>query len=104
MNPNYKKIYTDIINKKCPKDIKLFQKTLNKKELDSVDIIRLNDSIFGKKNADAIKFNQQHRAYSREAILFILDFQKKKKYNNSQLSREFKISRNTIAKWKKIYI
>lgn len=103
MSPDYKKIYTDIINKKHPDKLKTLQRFLNKKYLDSIDIINLNEKIFGKRNMETMKFNQQHRAYTRETILFFLDYQKKYKLNNSQLALEFSLSRNTITKWKKFY-
>jgi hypothetical protein len=93
---NYKKLYIDFIKEKCPEKIILFEDMFNKDSLDVFDVIKLNNILF-KENID----NQKFRSYSKESILKILDFQKKNKLNNTELSKRFKISRNTISHWKK---
>lgn len=101
--PNYKKIYSDIIRKKYPDKEILCESILKKAMLSSLDVIRLNDLLFETKDKQTLTFNQKHRSYSRIDILNLLSYQRKNKLTNTQLSNEFKISRNTIAKWRKIY-
>ncbi|MFV0140818.1 helix-turn-helix domain-containing protein [Empedobacter falsenii] len=100
-SPNYKKIYTDLIVKKFPEKKKFCKDILVKKKLSTLDIIELNEIIFGNKNKPS---NQQLRSYSKEDIFKILDYQKKHNLNNTQLSKKFSLSRNTITKWKKIFL
>lgn len=77
---------------------------LKKENLSVLDILELNQKIFGHPELDAEKFNQRHRAYNETAIRHILDYQTKNKCNNTELARHFKLSRNTVAKWKKLFI
>lgn len=99
--PDYKKIYTDILIRKYPEKISICKGTLSKEVLSFLDVINLNKIIFGIKDSDSVTFNQKHRAYNKSTISFILDFQKKNSLNNLQLANHFKMSRNTIAKWRK---
>ena len=46
---------------------------------------------------------RKFRAYNKLTIMEILEYQKKNNINNTELSRYFKLSRNTIAKWKKCF-
>ncbi|REC78109.1 helix-turn-helix domain-containing protein [Chryseobacterium elymi] len=101
--PDYNRIYQDILDSKYPHKKEECRTLLEKKELSLLDIIQLNDTIFGTKNMETEAFNQQHRSYDRQTIFEILDYQKKNKLSNSQLARHFKLSRNTVAKWKKMY-
>lgn len=102
--PNYKSIYTDIILKKFPekRDISMF--ILKKDELSVLDIIKLNELISENKDKDTYIFNQSHRSYNKASIFEILDYQKKNKLNNTQLALHFKLSRNTVTRWKKLFI
>jgi hypothetical protein len=34
----------------------------------------------------------------------MLDYQKKNKLTNSQLAKHFKLSRNTVTKWKRLFV
>lgn len=101
--PNYKQIYKDIIAKKHPEKEKECQPILGKEQLSSLDIIELNELIFGKGNKDTGVFNQKHRSYDISTILTILEFQKINNYNNSQLANYYSLSRNTIVKWRKLF-
>lgn len=103
-SPDYKKIYFDILNKKYPHKKEECIILLEKSTLSAIDIIRLNEKIFGKPDRESEIFNQKHRSYSRSDILKILDYQKKNKLTNSQIAIHFKLSRNTLAKWKKIFL
>ncbi len=98
--PNYKKIFEDIIRKKCLHPEK-YSLMLNKKNFSHLDVIKLNDLIFHKSNKDLSV--RKFRAYNKLTIMEILEYQKKNNINNTELSRYFKLSRNTIAKWKKCF-
>ncbi|MCT2409141.1 helix-turn-helix domain-containing protein [Chryseobacterium antibioticum] len=101
MLPDYKLIFTDIILKKHPAK-ELSCRTILKKDVISVlDVIKLNDLVFGTGDKTTSINNQKYRAYDESTIIDILKYQKRNKLNNSQLATHFKISRNTIAKWKK---
>ncbi|CAM2839904.1 helix-turn-helix domain-containing protein [Chryseobacterium flavum] len=99
--PDYKAIYSDILTKMYPERKKEFELLLQKQELSALDIIDMNEKIFGNKISS--RKNQQLKSYSKEDILQILDFQKKYNFNNSDLASYFKLSRNTVTKWKKLY-
>ncbi|KMQ60773.1 transposase [Chryseobacterium sp. BLS98] len=100
-HPDYKRIYSDILNAKHKEKTSYCLPILNKKILSSTDIIRLNEIIFGTK--ENLR-NQKHKSYNKSAILEILNYQKIHKCNNSQLAKQFNVSRNTIAKWKKMFL
>ncbi|WP_179473315.1 helix-turn-helix domain-containing protein [Chryseobacterium sp. H1D6B] len=100
--PNYKRIFEDIIKMKYPGKKEKCSNILYKKELLALDIIKLNQIIFGIQDKESFMFNQSHRSYSTKTIFEILDYQKKNKLNNSETAAHFKMSRNTIAKWKKL--
>ncbi|NML69137.1 helix-turn-helix domain-containing protein [Chryseobacterium sp. RP-3-3] len=104
MMPNYKLIYGDIIKKKYPHKKLQCHTILNKEQLSVLDVIKLNDIIFDSTHKEAGIFNQMLRSYDQSAILEILDYQKANKLNNTQLALEFKLSRNSISKWKKIFV
>ncbi|MDM1553612.1 helix-turn-helix domain-containing protein [Chryseobacterium indologenes] len=101
--PNYKRIYTDIILEKYPEKFETCRTILNKNFLSALDVIKLNKMIFGFEDVRVKEFNQKHRSYDELTILEILKFQKENGYNNSQTAIQFKISRNSLAKWKKIF-
>lgn len=101
--PNYSRIYRDLIMMFHPEKETKCQPFLQKEELSVLDVIQLNTIIFGNKNKETNIFNQKHRSYSKSDIYEILAYQKKNKLNNMQLARHFKLSRNTITKWKKSY-
>lgn len=101
--PDYKKIFTDIILKKGRKPDRKSLQILKKKNLTTLDVLLLNDLIFNTNCRQTDIFNQKHRSYSEEAILKILNYQKTNRLNNVQLANHFKLSRNTVTKWKKIY-
>ncbi len=101
--PDYKKIYTDIINKNFADKKEQCAFILEKQKLSMLDVIELNKKIFttGEENEG---FNQRHRSYGKSDILKILDYQKTHQLNNCQLAKHFKLSRNTVTKWKKLFI
>lgn len=101
LKPNYNKIYNDIIAKKFPDKKELCCHLLRKKSLSVLDIIEINELLFQSKKRDSNIANQKFRAYDKSTILQILDFQKKNGLSNTQLALHYKLSRNTVAKWKK---
>jgi len=100
--PNYKKIYLDIIEKKYPEKFDRCSVILNKKDLNSADILRLNVLIFDKKDIVEKNF-LRHKAYNENTIIEILEYQKKNNLNIVQTAKYFNVSRNTISKWKNMY-
>ncbi|WP_106916579.1 transposase [Chryseobacterium aurantiacum] len=102
LKPDYKRIYNDLIDRKYPEKKMEVKSMLEKKTLSTLDIIKLNQRIFGEKE-DCI-LNQKHRSYDKRAILEILDYQRINKLNNKQVALKFNMSRNTIGKWKKIFL
>jgi Fic family protein len=104
MAPDYKQIYTDILKEKFPE--KLIDNTI-KHRLErlhsAIDVLNFNQLIFGEPEYAVGFKNQRLRSYDEESILKILSYQKKNKLNNLQISNHFKISRNTITKWKAIF-
>lgn len=101
--PDYIKIFSDIISNKYPERRKEFESYLAKDILSIIDIITLNNRIFGVDNKETLDFNQKHKSYDTETILMILNYQDKHNLNNGELANHFRLSRNTVAKWKKLY-
>ncbi|KFE99034.1 helix-turn-helix domain-containing protein [Chryseobacterium luteum] len=102
--PDYRRIYTDLINEKYPEKKEEFKAILSKKNFSILDVITCSNILTGREDKSTFTFNQKHRFFDQQSILEILDYQKKYGYNNAQLARHFKLSRNTIAKWKKRFI
>ncbi|MCS4301177.1 helix-turn-helix domain-containing protein [Chryseobacterium sp. BIGb0232] len=97
--PNYIKIFSDIISKRFPQKLSHCQHFLQKERLSSLDIITLNSILFSESDT-----NNDHKSYDKESIAEILNYQKKTKMNNSEVASIFKISRNTLAIWKKTMV
>lgn len=104
IKPNYSKIFEDIIAKKCPERLQEFKHYLTKENLSIIEVIEINNKIFGLTDKATVSFNQKHKSYDNETILQILAYQKKEKLNNIQLANHFNLSRNTVARWQKLYI
>ncbi|MBB6371583.1 helix-turn-helix domain-containing protein [Chryseobacterium shigense] len=104
MGPDYKQIYTDIVEEKFPDkadDLKIIRKLEN---INSVmDIITLNKLIFGEAGLLIQSESQKLRSYDRKSIFSILEYQKKNRLNNTETANHFRMSRNTISKWKRIF-
>jgi len=99
--PNYQRIYGDIIEQKFPDKMNECKKLLEKQFLCTLDIILLNKILFNKISIDTKVFNQKHRTYDERSIIKILAYQQKNRLNNTQLANLYKLSRNTVANWKK---
>ncbi len=98
---NYKQIFTDLILKKFPDKLPEYKEYLTKKELTRLEVIELNQKIFGTKERDFFERNQKLKSYDPSDIAKILDYQTKNNLNNSELADHFNMSRNTVASWKK---
>lgn len=101
--PDYIRIYTDIILMNYPQKLEICTPILRKKKLTALEVIELNELIFGLEEIETAKFNQRHKSYDESTIIKLLNFQKNNGYNNTQMADQFKMSRNTLAKWKKIF-
>lgn len=101
--PDYIKIYTDILNINYPHKKEVCKDILKKVELTAIDVIKINQLIFGDSKKPE-KSNGKHRSYEDSDILQILTYQKNHQLNNIELAHVFKLSRNTVTKWKKKFI
>jgi len=88
---------------KFPDLYKEFEQLLDRDELNHFDIELINDKLF-KENTHLNKFKQKYKAYDKKTILKMLQYGKKHQLNNTQLARHFKVSRNMVTKWKKMFI
>ncbi|RKT01743.1 hypothetical protein BCF58_0967 [Chryseobacterium defluvii] len=100
--PDYKKIFIHILEKKYPERLKEFEFILKKKHFSELDVIFINERIFGANNRLKTDHNQKFRSYSKHVIQYILEYQQRNNLNNIQLARHFKLSRNTVTRWKKL--
>ncbi|WP_394660672.1 helix-turn-helix domain-containing protein [uncultured Chryseobacterium sp.] len=103
MKPDYRKIYRDMIRMKYPEKEELCRHILTKKNIEPLDIICLSTIIAGNENRERIRSNQKLKSYDKKTIFQILDYQKKYNLNNTELAKHFKLSRNSVAKWKKAF-
>ncbi|HCA09429.1 helix-turn-helix domain-containing protein [Chryseobacterium sp.] len=103
VQPDYKRIYLDIIAKKIPENKEKCLLILEKKSLSFFDILKINSLIFPITDKNKQGFSQKYKSYNEATILEILTYQRKNGLNNTELSHHFKLSRNTVAKWKKMY-
>lgn len=74
-----------------------------KEQCSTLDIVKINHILFGSLSRPMKDFNQKLKSYDSNSILEILNYQKKNKLNNFQLAAHFKLSRNTVTKWKKLF-
>lgn len=101
-SPNYTRIYQDIIEKKYPEKKERCLYLLGKEKLTTREVITLNTVIFGTEGVSEVsENNQKFRSYDQETIRYILEYQIKNYLNNTQTAYHFRISRNTLAKWKR---
>lgn len=103
MRPNYRKIFEDMILKRFPERRDELSQYLVTDNLTDINVIDLNQKLFGKSKDDTFNFNQKHRSYDKDTIFQILDYQRKENLNNIQVAKYFGLSRNTISKWKKLF-
>ena len=102
--PDFQKIYSEIIEKYYPEKEKECKFYLNRADWSSLDVITVNNILFSQKSSrEILEFNQKHRAYDEKTIKKILQYQQKNKLNDTQVSIHFKLSRNTLLKWKRTF-
>ncbi|MBT2620771.1 MULTISPECIES: helix-turn-helix domain-containing protein [Chryseobacterium] len=99
-NPNYNKIYSDLIEKEFPERRKELNPLLSKEIKTSLEFIEIHRSIFTHQTKEMHAFNQKLHSYDQISIQKIIEYQRVNKINNIQTSKLFGISRNTLAKWK----
>lgn len=102
--PDYRRIYNDLIDAKYPDKKEQYISFLSKNRHSSLEIINFNQLLFKKDDKTVFAFNQKHRFYDENTILEMLHYQKENKLNNMQTARHFRISRNSLTKWKKIFL
>ncbi|CAH0205849.1 helix-turn-helix domain-containing protein [Chryseobacterium sp. Bi04] len=98
IGPDYVKIFSDIITKKFPEKISDCRNYLRKERLSSLEVITLNRIIFH--DGDT---HNEYKSYDYESIAKILEYQRKNKMTNIATASAFKLSRNTLAAWKKMH-
>ncbi|NML68277.1 helix-turn-helix domain-containing protein [Chryseobacterium sp. RP-3-3] len=103
-HPNYNKIYLDLIDKKFPEKKEELIPLLAEEIKNSLELIKFNNLIFTYQKKDILAFNQKLRSYDETSIKKIMEYQKTNQLNNQQMANQFRISRNTIAKWKKLFV
>lgn len=103
MRPNYTKIYQDIIFDHFPEKIKDPQITKLINNLKSSDDVIIFNKLLFKTPSEEKHKNQKLKSYDKETIEKILKYQKKNNLTNTFISEKYNLSRNTIAKWKKIF-
>ena len=97
--PNYSLIFLDILEMmfpdRCPKEIGIFAG----KELSTEEVLLYNKKLFGQNNSSS-----KYRSYDKTTIISILSKQKKHHYTNEEVSKIYNVSRNSLAKWKKLFL
>jgi len=102
VKPNYSKIYHDLLQAEHPEKLKDEKVLELLKNLNTSDeVIKFNEKIF-KQSKESQENNQKLRTYDKETMLKILMYQKQHGFSTNYISKKYKISRTTIAKWKKI--
>lgn len=101
--PNYNDIYRDLIKKKFPQRSEEF-KPLLKNNLDILSVIKVNKMLFGEEDSSDTQNSQKYRSYDKEAILRILNYQKIYRLNNVQTAKVFNVSRNSLTKWRRLFL
>lgn len=101
MRPNYNKIYQDMLKLEYPDKLKEPKiKELLKKLNTSEDVLKLNEKLF-EQSKESSQNNQKLKTYDKKTMLKLLQYQKKHGFSTSYMSKKYRISRTTIAKWKK---
>lgn len=100
--PDFAKIFKEMAQKNEISVLK-YQRILEQKNWDSLDVIEANDLLFTSQTKENIKFNKRHKAYDENSIKRLLEYQRQNELNNSEMTRLFGISRNTLARWHKIF-
>jgi len=99
--PNYTTIYRDLITDKFPDKLNAseIKKFFSRSEHTNLEVIQINNFIYNYRSN--ISENQKLKAYDKESIFKILKYQKANSLSNTYISIQYKLSRNTVAQWKK---
>lgn len=103
LGPDYARIYSDLIQLKFPELQNEMQEYLQIKKIGYFDIQQINKKLFGEKKHEQLSIEQKYKAYDVATILEMLRYQKEYGYTNTQLANHFRLSRNTVANWKKTF-
>lgn len=102
MKPNYTKIYHDLLLEEYPEKLKDGKvKELLQNLNTSDEVIKFNEKLF-EQSKESQENNQKLRTYDKETMMKILTYQKQHGFSSNYISKKYKISRTTLAKWKKI--
>ncbi len=97
---NYNRIYKDLLTKKYPEKLDELKDILKQDTLSEFDVLFIDKTI----SPDHYGNSGKQRSYCKTTILKILDYQSTHALNNTQLAQHFDVSRNTIAKWRCLFI
>lgn len=93
-------IFKDLIATKYPDKKEEYKDYLNKRNLNQLDVLKISELIRKHSSNAVYNLSQKHKAYNQNTIQKILRYQKVYELNDSEVARHFKMSRNTIKKWK----
>ena len=99
--PDYQKIYKEITERFHKNKTDKVKTYLQKEEWTSFDVIAVNKLLYDMKENNELKVDKRCKAYDEQTIISVLNHQKEFRLNNSELSRLFKISRNSVISWRK---
>ncbi|GAA5095348.1 hypothetical protein GCM10023210_27990 [Chryseobacterium ginsengisoli] len=103
MRPNYTRIYQDMLKEKDPEkleDPKIQHLLKNLKTTE--DILNFNELVF-KSSKESLRNNQKLKTYDKKTMIKLLQYQQKHGLSTNYMSKKYKISRTTIAKWKRTF-
>ncbi|MGU3374283.1 helix-turn-helix domain-containing protein [Chryseobacterium sp. M5A1_1a] len=102
--PDYRQIYTDIIDEVYPEKKSNLQINNKMECIETVmDILILNTLVFGVSKQLTESKSRKLRSYDKKSVLKILEYQRSNRLNNIATAIHFKMSRNTLTKWHRIY-
>jgi len=82
--PDFQKIYSVIIKTYHLDKENQCSMYLDRKQWAALDVITVNNIIFGQKSSkESFAFNQKHRTYDEKTIIQILQYQKKNNLNDA---------------------
>lgn len=100
--PDFGKIFREMAKRKNLPESEQ-KRIAEQKEWNSLDVIETNEKLFARRNKENLKFNQQHRAYDESSIKKLLEYQKRNKLNNAEMTKMFKLSRTTLLMWQRYF-
>jgi|SRR5690606_483767 len=102
IKPDFGRIFQEIAQKKEHSE-SLIGHIAGIKEWNSLNVIKTSEKVVEKPDGENLKLNRTHRAYDEQSVKEILKYQKINNLNNSEMMMLFKVSRNSISKWKKMF-